>query len=110
MRTLVLVTGIALVTGCTSVKNGWNVQTERGKEIATFRPKPLYPIEARRDRIQGYGVAVLWVAPDGTVRRAEMLQSTGYAVLDQATLEAYRRWRFKPGLVKKVKIPVTFSM
>jgi TonB family protein len=110
MRTLALIVATALATGCAGIENGWNAQTERGKEIATFRPKPIYPIGARSRRIQGYGVAVLWVRPDGTVSRAEMLQSTGHAILDQATLEAYRRWRFKPGVVKKVKIPVTFSM
>jgi protein TonB len=112
-RTFVTIAALVLAVGCADVQpveNPLNPQTERGKDIATFRPKPPYPLEARRRHIQGYGVAVLWIRPDGTVSRAEMIRSTGHAILDEATLDAYRRWQFKPGVVKKVKIPVTFSM
>jgi TonB family protein len=39
-----------------------------------------------------------------------VLQSTGYAILDQAATAAFQRWRFKPGTIKAVGIPLSFSM
>jgi len=33
-----------------------------------------------------------------------------YAILDQAGIAAFQRWRFKPEAVKAVKIPLRFSM
>lgn len=39
-----------------------------------------------------------------------MAQSTGSSLLDAAALEAFRRWRFAPGQIARVKTPITFSM
>jgi hypothetical protein len=38
-----------------------------------------------------------------------MLQSTGNKLLDGAALEAYLKWRFKPGSVPQVKMPIEFA-
>jgi hypothetical protein len=38
-----------------------------------------------------------------------MLQSTGSKELDGAALEAYSQWRFQPGTVSQVKIPIEFK-
>src|SRR3954464_5904422 len=46
----------------------------------------------------------------GAVTSAEMAQSTGSPVLDNAATSAFRRWRFKPGTVSKVRTPITFTM
>jgi TonB family protein len=39
-----------------------------------------------------------------------MAPSTGYQLLDNAALNAFRRWQFKPGTVSKAKVPITFTM
>ncbi|PYJ79337.1 MAG: hypothetical protein DME69_05200 [Verrucomicrobia bacterium] len=39
-----------------------------------------------------------------------MTQSIGSPILDNAATSAFRQWRFKPGTVSKVKIPITFTM
>jgi TonB family protein len=44
------------------------------------------------------------------VKKAEMAASTGNPILDNAALDAFRRWEFKPGTVSKVKIPIRFTM
>lgn len=46
----------------------------------------------------------------GNVQRAYMAVSTGQKVLDQAAIEAFSRWRFKPNTVSRVKIPISFTM
>lgn len=81
------------------------------KAVAVNAPRPEYPYEARRARITGSGVVVMTVDPrTGTVTSAVMAQSTGSPVLDNAATSAFRRWRFRPGTVSKVRTPVTFTM
>jgi TonB family protein len=81
------------------------------KALAVYAPRPQYPYEARSRRIAGAGVAVLAVDPNtGLVKKAEMAASTGNPILDNAALDAFRRWEFKPGTVSKVKIPIRFTM
>jgi TonB family protein len=59
----------------------------------------------------GAGVAIVAVDPNtGLVKKAEMAISTGHELLDNATLSAFRQWRFKPDTVAKVKIPIRFTM
>ncbi|HZS16491.1 MAG TPA: energy transducer TonB [Candidatus Udaeobacter sp.] len=71
---------------------------------------PQYPFEARYVGIGGSGVAVVSVDPStGLVVSVAMSKSTGNAILDNASLAAFRRWRFAPGRpVSKVHIPVNF--
>ena len=81
------------------------------KALATYAPRPQYPYQARSRRITGTGVCVVEVDPgSGSVTRASMASSIGKPVLDNAALSAFRQWRFKPGSVSKVRIPITFTM
>jgi protein TonB len=81
------------------------------KILALSAPRPEYPYEARRQRATGSGVAVLTIDPGtGNVTEVRMSRSTGNAVLDQATISAFRRWRFKPGTVSTVQTPITFTL
>lgn len=81
------------------------------KAVAIVRPQPEYPYEARRSHLTGSGVCVMTVdSSSGAVTSAEMATSTGNAILDNAATSAFRRWRFKPGTVTRVKTPITFTM
>ncbi len=80
------------------------------KALATYAPRPQYPYEARSRHVTGSGVCVVEVAPSGSVSSASMAQSIGNPILDNAAVSAFRQWRFKPGSVSKVKIPITFTM
>jgi periplasmic protein TonB len=80
------------------------------KALAIYAPRPDYPSEARSQRIIGSGVCVVSVDPkSGSVTEASMAQSTGDPRLDNAAISAFRQWRFKPGVVSKVKIPIEFQ-
>lgn len=81
-----------------------------GKAAMIYKPRIDYPYEARRSKTTGSGVIVVSVAPDGSVSDASMGQSTGSSVLDNAATSAFRRARFKPGTVPRVKIPITFTL
>jgi TonB family protein len=81
------------------------------KALAIYAPKPEYPYEARSRHQTGSGVCVVSVdTGSGAVTDASMAQSIGSPILDQSTLSAFRRWKFKPGTVSKVKIPITYTM
>jgi len=81
-----------------------------GKAAMIYKPRIEYPYEARRSKVTGSGVIVVSVGPDGSVTEASMGQSTGSSILDNAATSAFRRARFKPGTVPKVKIPITFTL
>jgi len=83
----------------------------RAKALAVNAPRPQYPYEARSRKITGSGVCVVTVDPgSGSVTGASMTQSIGSPILDNAALGAFRQWRFRPGTVSQVKIPITFTM
>jgi TonB family protein len=46
----------------------------------------------------------------GVVTDAVTAESSGHPILDNAALSACRRWRFKPGTVARVRLPITFAM
>lgn len=81
------------------------------KVNAISSPRPEYPYEARRTKLTGNGVCVMTVdVSSGAVTSAEMATSTGSPILDNAATSAFRRWRFKPGTVSRVRTPITFTM
>ena len=99
-RTASLVRGITATASLRSVK-----------AMVTYAPRPVYPYEARRQRVTGSGVALLTVdQTSGTVIGVLMMQSCGNAILDNSTLDALRSWRFKPGSVTKVQVPITYTL
>jgi periplasmic protein TonB len=73
-----------------------------------YAPRPDYPFEARRRWLQGHGVFMLYIRPDGTVSSVKMETSTGSSILDRACVTAYSKWRFKPGHFTKAKVPSNF--
>lgn len=80
------------------------------KAMAISAPLPDYAYKARRAHITGNGVCVISVdTTNGRVTDALMAQSTGSAVLDKITTDTFRQWRFKPGTVSQVQVPITYQ-
>ena len=80
------------------------------KAVTTYAPRPPYPQEARSHRISGSGVCVVSVDPaTGSVTKVSITRSTGSQLLDKSVLSTVRTWKFKPGTVSKVSIPVEFT-
>lgn len=57
---------------------------------------PRYPIESRRKKEQGTVVLSLILGPDGQVASISVSRSSGFARLDDAALDAVRKWRWEP--------------
>src|SRR5437660_8374465 len=81
------------------------------RAFAVYAPRPTYPYEARARHLQGSGVAILTIDPaTGNVSNAVMAVSTGAQILDNAAISAFSQWRFRPGTVSKVRLPITFTL
>ena len=60
-------------------------------------PKPAYPPMSRRLGETGRSVIRVLVGADGSAKSVRLQRSSGFDRLDQAALDAVRRWRFVPG-------------
>lgn len=59
-------------------------------------PAPAYPPLSRRLREQGRVLFDVYILPDGSVGQIRLKRSSGYTRLDEAALDAVRRWRYIP--------------
>jgi len=59
-------------------------------------PAPTYPPVSRRTREQGKVLLRVLVSPAGLVEQIEIQTSSGFTRLDDAALDAVRRWKFQP--------------
>jgi TonB family protein len=81
------------------------------KLFAVVSPRPSYPYEARKNHVTGSGAVVVDVDPStGAILSATISETTGSAILDNAAMAAFRRWRFRSGAPRRVRIPFTFTM
>lgn len=78
--------------------------------------RPAYPLLARLRGNEGTVLLEVQVQADGGVGEVRIKKSSGYALLDQAALNAVRAWRFEPAsmrgvpLVMSVDIPIRFAL
>lgn len=59
-------------------------------------PNPMYPPDAVQQRLEGRVVLSVTIAVSGSVTKVTVAESCGHQSLDQAALDAVRRWRFSP--------------
>ena len=80
------------------------------KTVVVSRPLPVYPYQVKQHHITGDGICVITVdTASGKVTDATMKQSSGNAILDKSTTDAFRQWRFKPRTVSKVRVPISYK-
>ena len=94
----------------TSFSTPTSLSLSAAQAMAVSAPLPEYPYEAKRANVTGSGICVMIVdTASGKVTNAMMAQSTGNAILDKVTTETFRRWRFKPGSVLQVRVPISYE-
>jgi TonB family protein len=82
----------------------------KGSGPVLIKVLPDYPYAARDKHLEGSGLYRLNIKPDGTVSSVTVVKSTGHVILDQAAIHAFRQWRFTPGALPVMKIPINFTM
>jgi protein TonB len=79
-------------------------------------PAPYYPSQARRLGEEGRVLLRVLVSAAGHAQRVEVARSSGSPRLDDAAVEAVRRWRFVPAkrgseaIAASVHVPIVFSL
>ncbi len=79
-------------------------------------PAPAYPAISRRLGHQGKVVMRVLVNAGGSADQVEIRTNSGHDLLDQAALNAVRRWRFVPArqgdqaVAAWVLVPITFTL
>jgi protein TonB len=66
---------------------------------------PIYPYAAAQRGEHGEVRLIIHVSANGLAAGADIAESSGIPALDQAALDAVRRWRFKPALRDGQAIP-----
>ena len=79
-------------------------------------PPPVYPAVARRQNIEGQVLLEVVVSANGQADAVEIKNSSGSPLLDNAAMDAVRRWRFVPAkqndiaVAANVMVPVVFKI
>jgi periplasmic protein TonB len=79
-------------------------------------PKPEYPEEAKRLRQEGLVMLSVGVNAEGRVTDVSVGHSSGFPLLDQAAVQAVRRWTFDPAttlgvpVASRPAIPMRFRL
>jgi TonB family protein len=111
LLSVAFLTGICRATAQTTDSPAVSISHRKAKAVAISAPRPDYPLEARAQHFTGSGIALLEVdRKTGYVTAARMLKSTGHVILDNAALSAFMHWRFKPGTVRQVRIPIHYTI
>lgn len=83
--------------------------------VPVRHPQPTYPRRALRQGLSGEVVVRALVGTDGRPRQIEILRSSAHRELDDAALQAVRRWRFDPAMrdgqpvAQTVHVPFAFN-
>ena len=70
-----------------------------------YKPKPVYPLIAKRRGWEGTVTLEIELRADGSVGDIKVAQSSGYPLLDEAAMDKVKTWRHIP--VKRDGVPIT---
>lgn len=74
-----------------------------------YAPAPIYPLEARKNKIQGTVFIRLFLTQTGKVQKAIPLHPRTKPILENAALTTIHTWRFKPG-PQIIEVPIEFKL
>ena len=77
--------------------------------VVINRVEPVYPEVARKARISGIVIVECIIDKGGTVRDVQVLKGLPFG-LDQAAVEAVKKWKFKPGTLNGQPVDVIFNL
>lgn len=90
--------------------------TRTARPQGGYQVRPAYPSAPRRLGIQGTTMLRIHILADGRIGDVRVEHSAGHPDLDQAAMEAVRRWRFEPArrgadaVAMWVLLPVEFRL
>jgi TonB family protein len=77
--------------------------------VVIQRVEPVYPAEARANRVSGIVIVDAVIDRNGDVRDISVLKPLPFG-LDQAAVDAVKQWKFKPGTLDGQPVEVIFNL
>jgi TonB family protein len=77
---------------------------------ALASPAAAYPEEAQKAKTTGTGLYELRISKTGITTDVVTVKSSGSAVLDKAAKNTFLKWRFKPAVFSRVRVPVSWAV
>jgi TonB family protein len=77
--------------------------------VAIVHVNPVYPEEARRERISGIVILETLIDHTGVVKEVSVLKPLPHG-LSEAAVAAVKQWLFKPGTLKGEAVDVIFNV
>lgn len=115
--------GSRAASAIAAVSNDTNVDTNTSSQPGTNtspaymeNPAPAYPVLARRRGQEGTVLLRVDVDTKGRPTLVSLQKSSGFPLLDNAAVQAVKRWKFKPAQIaffavsSTVDIPITFKL
>jgi TonB family protein len=99
--------------GTTAVWSDGHTSTVSDEELmhyALASPGAPYPEEAQKTKTTGSGIYELRINKAGATTEVVIVKSSSSAVLDNAAKNAFQKWRFRPGIFTRVRVPVIWSV
>lgn len=104
-----------LILGC-----GHNVQKSEGQSFVPptvkVQPRFFYPATAQENSYSGISKIIITISNTGTVEKASIIKSSGYAILDNAALDYCKSIVFNPAVrdgkavISRVEWDVKFNL
>lgn len=88
---------------------GTLISESRLTEAGGNRP-PSYPRDARKKGVQGKVEIRAYVDKEGKIEMPAIHKTSGSPVLDIAALDAFQKWRYRPGLTGWLIKPFSFRL
>ena len=102
---------VGAAPGTTAVWSNGRTSALKDDELigyALTKQWPGYPHAVQKTRTEGSGVYELRIDKAGVTKAVVIVKSSGSDILDRAATNAFRRWRFKPGIFTSIRIPVSW--
>ncbi|SDE62523.1 energy transducer TonB [Sporomusa acidovorans] len=93
-----------------------NENSQKTPPVVIYSVFPEYPYEARKKHLEGKVLLKMTISNEGIVSDAEVIESSGYDILDEAAINGVKEWRFIPAkengeaIAVKVVMPITFKL
>ena len=94
-----------------------NIKSRAKYKIGTIEnPHPEYPIIARKKGWQGRLILAVHIDQNGNVLNIHVKETSGYEILDRASVKTIRDWKFLPArhgnryVEDSINIPVSFRL
>lgn len=72
--------------------------------VPMVRVNPMYPPEARQQRVEGWVRMEFTISKAGTVKNAKVLSSKPPGIFDEAALKAISKWKYKAKVVEGERV------